>query len=187
MYETISLFASVMLTIIFIFIHDQIDLLFFVHLLVLCRIPRMLSGLTLYKPFRDILFVFMKLLPFCYQLGSVIFILFYCFSSMGMHIWGGKIHDGLRDELEHKLKLPNPDYVLNNFNDMMSGMITLFELLIVNNWQYNVKMYVYVSGTNYVKAFFMIWYFFAVILGLNLLVSFILEIYVTTITQAEYS
>lgn len=130
----------------------------------------------------------MKLLPFCYSLGSVLFILFYTFAVFGMHLWGGQIN--------YKTVLPNEaddginvtkDYVLNNFNDMASGMITLFELLIVNNWQFNVAMYKKISGTNWVKAFFIIWYFFAVILGLNLLIGFILEIYVTTITQAEYS
>ena len=46
-------------------------------------------------------------------------------------------------------------------------------------------MYVEVSGSKWVKVYFITWYFIAVILGLNLLISFILEIYVTTITQFE--
>ena len=109
-----------------------------------------------------------------------VFVFFFIFSVIGMHFWGGKIH--------YRVDLPNnvpKDYVMNNFNDMASGMITLFELLIVNNWQFNVAMYVAVSGSKWVKVYFITWYFIAVILGLNLLISFILEIYVSTITQFE--
>ena len=28
----------------------------------------------------------------------------------------------------------NPDYIYNNFNDFLSGFVTLFEILIQNNW-----------------------------------------------------
>ena len=91
----------------------------------------MLSGLTHFKPYRDILSVLRKLLPFTYSLGSVLFICFYSFAVIGTHLWGGLINDNIKDELGADIP---EDYVLNNFNDMMSGMITLFELLIVNNW-----------------------------------------------------
>ena len=39
------------------------------------------------------------------------------------------------------------DYVYNNFNDMFSGFVTLFELMIVNNWQVNVQAYVIAIDT----------------------------------------
>lgn len=39
-----------------------------------------------------------------------------------------------------------PDtYVLNNFNDLGAGMITLFELMVVNNWYLIASMYVDVT------------------------------------------
>jgi two pore calcium channel protein len=128
-YELITLATMIGIELVFL-ITENTDLIFFVHLLVLCRIPRMLTGLTLFKSFRDIFSVFWKLIPFCYTLSSILFILFYLFGIVGMHLWGGLItkHINLPPDVAPR------DYFMNNFNDLASGMITLFELLIVNNW-----------------------------------------------------
>ena len=68
-------------------------------------------------------------MPFSYGLFSVLLIIFFCFSILGNHLWGGLIHTNTN--------IPDgvpPLYIYNNYNDIGSGMITLFELLIVNNW-----------------------------------------------------
>jgi len=70
-------------------------------------------------------------MPFTKSLGSVLFICFYSFAVIGTHLWGGMVDDKVNDTFPADIP---QDYILNNFNDMMSGMITLFELLIVNNW-----------------------------------------------------
>ncbi len=123
--------------------------------------------------------VLKKLGPFLYQLGFVLFLFFYFFSLLGMHLYGGLLNE------KKSLGEINPLYVYNNFNDMFSGIVTLFELTIVNNWQVNVDVYIKITGTNYVKVYFITWYFLSVTLGLNLLISFMLECYLTTISQNE--
>jgi len=60
-------------------------------------------------------------------------LIFICFSIAGTHLWGGKIHNNTI----YPASVPAL-YYYNNFNDVASGMVTLFELLIVNNWQVNV-------------------------------------------------
>ena len=99
------------------------------HILVICRIPRCISTLTYFKSMRDILSVIRTVLPFCAGLGSVLFIIFLVFSIIGNHLWGGLLHSNTVFPPE----VPEL-YYYNNFNDIASGMVTLFELLIVNNW-----------------------------------------------------
>jgi len=49
-----------------------------------------------------------------------------------MLLFGGKIRS---DTPEIRNDDSTPDlYALNNFNDMISSYITLFELMVVNNW-----------------------------------------------------
>lgn len=58
--------------------------------------------------------------------------------SIGNHIFGGHLNESQRHKLEDT-KLPG-DYIYNNFNDAQSGIILLFELIVVNNWMVNVNL-----------------------------------------------
>jgi len=78
--------------------------------------------------------VLFNVVPMFLTLASSLFVLMSVFSELGLLFFGGKI------------RLSNPalnatvsvfgqaDYYANNFNDFASGLVTLFELLVVNNW-----------------------------------------------------
>ncbi len=170
LYELITL--TLVLISQFLSLYFQHEPLFIVtHYLILLRFPRFYIGLTLIFPsYKQIYSVFIKLWPFCSQLGSVLFIFFFIYAAIGESLFGGMLTFETNFETGC-LDIVNPLYVYNNFNDMSSGMITLFELMMVNNWQYNVKVWTCVTGTEWVKVFFISWYFIAVILGLDLLVA----------------
>lgn len=68
------------------------------------------------------------------------------------------------------------NYYPNNFNDMASGLVTLFELLVVNNWFVISSGYEAVLGSN-VRWYFVFFYSVGVILGLNVCVAFVLDTY----------
>ena len=57
-------------------------------------------------------------------------------------------------------------------------MVTLFTLMVVNNWMVTVSMYVYVmnNNTNY-RFYFISFYYNSVIIGVNLFVAFVLDMY----------
>ena len=76
--------------------------------------------------------------PFAYLFG-VIIVIYYAFAMIGMYLFGGKI-------TKNNPKVINdnniPDYYdLMNFNDLISSFVTLFALMIVNNWMVIVYMY----------------------------------------------
>jgi len=57
---------------------------------------------------------------------------YYIFSLIGVQMFGGKVY-AENPKIYNDSSL-SPSYVFNNFNDFASGLMTLFELMVVNNW-----------------------------------------------------
>ena len=72
-----------------------------------------------------------------------------------------------------------------NFNDLTSSWITLYTLIIVNNWFVIVDMYVDVAGTELVRLYFIIFYYFGVMVGINIVIAFAIDMFgaVTRMSQ----
>jgi len=72
-----------------------------------------------------------------------------------------------------------PDnFSLMNFNDTISTFITLFSLIIVNNWYVIVDLCVSIKDGNvYYRYYFIIFYYFGVIIGLNIIIAFAIDMY----------
>lgn len=60
----------------------------------------------------------------------------------------------------------------------MSSYITLFILIVVNNWYVIVQMCVDIMGGKLLyRYFFVIFYYFGVIIGLNIIIAFAIDMY----------
>jgi len=110
------------------------------------------------------------------QVAGILFVIFYIFGQFGNYFFGGLNYKG-------NVKVGNDPgvpqfYNLMNFNDFISSFITLFALMIVNNWLDIVEVYVDVSpwGKN-VRWFFFFFYYFSVIIGVNIVVAFSIDMY----------
>ncbi|KDO28315.1 hypothetical protein SPRG_06365 [Saprolegnia parasitica CBS 223.65] len=68
-------------------------------------------------------------------------------------------------------------YMANNFNDMASGMVLLFELLIVNNWFVLADGFVCVTS-KYARWYFVTFHLIGVTILLNLVVASTLDAFV---------
>merc|ERR1719242_2441297 len=53
------------------------------------------------------------------------------------------------------------------------------ELSIVNNWQVISQTFITMKDNDYYRVYFIAFYFFAVILLLNIIVAFILDVFIT--------
>ena len=53
----------------------------------------------------------------------------------------------------------------------------MFSLLVVNNWQVIVQMYVNAYDTTAVRFFFVLFFYFGVVIGINITVAFVLDMY----------
>lgn len=80
------------------------------------------------------------------NLFTLLMILMYIFSMIGIGLYGGYVQ-----------KTPNLNvasdsglgfyYIYLNFNDLISGYVTLFCVLVVNNWTNIVEVTAYFKGT----------------------------------------
>ena len=65
-----------------------------------------------------------------------------------------------------------------NFNDLTSSFVTLFVLIVVNNWYVIVAMCVDIKGGATVyRYWFVLFYYFGVIIGLNIIIAFAIDMY----------
>ena len=91
------------------------------------------------------------------------------FCYVGMYVFGGRIYP--EDPMWAAKEFPANLYYRLNFNTYKEGMITLFMLLIVNNWNVISANFVAVSsGASYL--YFMAFQIAVVIIGLNCVTSF---------------
>lgn len=121
---------------------------------------------------KSIITTFVRILPASISLLTTLLALMYIFASLGVQLFGGLIYHG-------NLKLSGSafhqaNYYANNFNDMASGMVLLFELLVVNNWHILMDGFVIVTNWN-THFFFIAFYVVGVLVMLNVVVAFILE------------
>lgn len=105
--------------------------------------------------------------------------LMYAFASMGTFLYGGLI---TRDSANphSTLLLGASDFVdneywANNFNDMVSGMNVLFNLLVVNNWTNCEIGFEYVTGGKWVRLFFFSFHMVGVVIINNVVIAFIIN------------
>lgn len=123
---------------------------------------------------------------------AAMFCLFYIFAMIGMVLFGGDVTKStVTQQYEHAVDTKNEEmaiywkgvlesfYFLNNFNDFMHSMVTLMELSIVNNWQVISQTFIAMKDNDYYRVYFIAFYFFAVILLLNIIVAFILDVFIT--------
>ena len=118
------------------------------------------------------------------HMTSVLLIIYYLFSLLGMLLFGGMISKDLDYPLvEGPYSVPAV-FHLDNFNDLFSSLVTLFTLMVVNNWMIQVAQYTYVTSgkynKNWVRFYFIAFYYFSVIIGINLVVAYVLDMYAST-------
>jgi len=154
------------------------------------------SYLKVLKYFEAIIFMrMMKFLPLVYELslmrviietlrnlmvplaGLLIIVLciFYMFAIIGMFLFGGKVELDT-PAIINDSSLP-PDFVLMNFNDILSSFVTQYALVIVNNWYVIVDANTNAAGSAWFRLYFLVFYYFGVLVGVNILVSFAIDMY----------
>ena len=77
------------------------------------------------------------------------------------------------------------NYWANNFNDMMSGMNVLFNLLVVNNWTECEIGFEYVTGGKWVRFFFFFFHLIGVIVINNVVIAFIINAFFQQLKTIE--
>ena len=112
-----------------------------------------------------------------------LYTLFYSYAYFGEFLWGGEI-------TTHSAQVSDPDipdlYYLMNFNDFGSSVITLFHIMVVNNWFITCNMFITVTGNRAIpEIFFISFWILTVLIIFNLVISNVIEIYISVESTEE--
>jgi hypothetical protein len=106
----------------------------------------------------------------------VLLILMYIFAGLGLQIFGGKICTiGTIGSNISTSYYGLSNYYPLNFNDMLSGLVTMFTLLSVNNMHITTSGFVASLSNRFPQLFFAIWYAVGVLFLLNVLTAYFLK------------
>ncbi|KAA8524388.1 hypothetical protein F0562_010820 [Nyssa sinensis] len=118
-----------------------------IRYLILARMLRFIRLLMHVRRYRAFVATFLTLIPSLMPYLGTIFCVLCIYCSLGVQIFGGIVNAG-NPNLEGT-DLADNDYVLFNFNDYPNGMVTVFNLLVMNNWQVWMQVVAFV-----LEAFF---------------------------------
>ncbi|XP_062106013.1 two pore calcium channel protein 1 [Humulus lupulus] len=144
-----------------------------IRYLLLARMLRLLRILMHVKRYRAFIATFLTLVPSLMPYLGTIFCVLCIYCSIGVQVFGGIVNVG-NPKLEGT-ELAEDDYLLFNFNDYPNGMVTLFNLLVMGNWQVWMQSYRDLTGTSWSLIYFISFYLITILLLLNLVVAFVLE------------
>lgn len=123
----------------------------------------LVTAQRLTKPFFGrLLFLYLFFMMYC-QLGSI--------------LYGGKI---TRDSVLDADPNAPAYYWLLNFNDFASGLLTLFQIMVYNNWYLTVDMYCDVMDSEGPKIFFSSFLIIVVYINLNIVTASVIDFYATS-------
>lgn len=154
-----------------------------IRYLLLARLLRLIRLLMHVQRYRAFVATFLNLIPSLMPYLGTIFCVLCIYCSLGIQIFGGVVYAG-NPKLEGTT-LADDDYLLFNFNDYPNGMVTLFNLLVMNNWQDWMQGYEELTGSSWTIIYFVSFYLITVLLLLNLVVAFVLEAFFAELELEE--
>jgi len=147
------------------------------HFIVMGRVLRLLRVLFAVEQFENVGNVITSVLDDAWRIIVFLMCVMYIFAAAGMYYYGGLITRDPSSPLSYLLKgtdFANSCYWANNFNDMLSGINVLFNLLVVNNWTEMADGIQAVSGSTS-KLFFLAFHILVVIIVNNCVIALIID------------
>uniref|UniRef100_A0A671MPL0 Two pore calcium channel protein 1-like n=1 Tax=Sinocyclocheilus anshuiensis TaxID=1608454 RepID=A0A671MPL0_9TELE len=139
--------------------------------------------------YRNVLDTMFELFPRMASLGLTLIIFYYSFAIVGMEFFAdvvypnccntSRVADSYRQKnvtIGNRTMLEEGYYYLNNFNNILSSFVTLFELTVVNNWYITMEG-VTSQTTHWSRLYFMTFYIVTMVV-MTIIVAFILDAFV---------
>lgn len=142
------------------------------------RAVDMVRVMRFFQFFREVVRRSSEVLPALAGPMILIMTMLHAFCYIGMAFWGGAIVVGELNEDEI-----TPLYDLNNFNSYLEGLVTMFQVLVVNDWHAIAEVFLHASRCarpEIVYPFFITGNLVGVSILLNVVTAFFVEAFVYT-------
>ncbi|XP_046456240.1 two pore calcium channel protein 1-like [Daphnia pulex] len=158
--------------------------------LVVARHLRILRLFKLRKRYRDVFGTIFILGQRLLCAGIVFFILYYAYSIVGMELFAeyDLTNCCKNSTVEANFRYENGSssngyYYLNNFENVISSYVTLFELTVINNWYIIMEGYA-LTTTQWSRIYFMCFYL-TIMMLLSIVVASVLDGFMFRISYKE--
>ncbi|CAG0912281.1 unnamed protein product [Notodromas monacha] len=167
-------------------LHDVSDTRASLDALLVLRVLRVVKLIGSVKGFKIIIKTIMNLGPALVIYGAVLFVFYYVYAIIGMELFAGLIQSSNYLTGETSTYCENPllenstfaalKYCSNNFNDIASSFVILYELTVVNQWHVLAQGFSLVTS-KWARIYFMSFHLICVVVILNIFMAFVIEGY----------
>ena len=146
------------------------------------RVIRVLRVFHSVARFRVVINTILHILPSMATYLAILLVFYYFFAIIGMELFGGLVSAHTETPNCGNPSLEDSDFVRdgycqNNFNDLFSSLVTLFELMTVNQWHVITKGFVLVTH-KVARLYFLSFHLVCVTLILNIFSAFVIEAFI---------
>uniref|UniRef100_A0A3Q3XCJ2 Ion transport domain-containing protein n=1 Tax=Mola mola TaxID=94237 RepID=A0A3Q3XCJ2_MOLML len=159
------------------------------YFVVVLRPFQLLRLFKIKQRYRNVLDTMFELFPRMASLGLTLIIFYYSFAIVGMELFADVVYPNccntstVADSYKqvnvtygNKTVLEEGYYYLNNFNNILSSFVTLFELTVVNNWY--ITMEGVTSMTSHWSRLYFMTFYIVTMVVMTIIVAFILDAFV---------
>ncbi|XP_020505533.1 two pore channel protein 1 isoform X2 [Labrus bergylta] len=159
------------------------------YFIVVLRPFQLLRLFKIKQRYCNVLDTMFELFPRMASLGLTLIIFYYSFAIVGMEFFADVIYPNccntstvadsyrlINVTYGNKTVLEEGYYYLNNFNNILSSFVTLFELTVVNNWY--ITMEGVTSMTSHWSRLYFMTFYIVTMVVMTIIVAFILDAFV---------
>ncbi|XP_048875966.1 two pore channel protein 1 isoform X2 [Brienomyrus brachyistius] len=159
------------------------------YFIVVLRPLQLLRLFKIKQRYRNVLDTMFELFPRMASLGLTLIIFYYSFAIVGMEFFADVVYPNccntstvadsykkINITVGNHTVLDEGYYYLNNFNNILSSFVTLFELTVVNNWY--ITMEGVTSQTSHWSRLYFMTFYIVTMVVMTIIVAFILDAFV---------
>ncbi|XP_022053660.1 two pore channel protein 1 [Acanthochromis polyacanthus] len=159
------------------------------YFIVVLRTLQLLRLFKIKLRYRNVLDTMFELFPRMASLGLTLIIFYYSFAIVGMEFFADVVYPNccntstvadsykqINVTIGNNTVLEEGYYYLNNFNNILSSFVTLFELTVVNNWY--ITMEGVTSMTSHWSRLYFMTFYIVTMVVMTIIVAFILDAFV---------
>ena len=153
---------------------DEAKVIDIMTLLLISRNLRLINYMLELKDFRMIVATFKKFSSPFASMMLTLYCIMMIYAVLGIYFFNGTV-----DRISMLKSTSDYMYMMMNFNDFFCAMLTLFQISVENNWNDTTAMYTDILEANWPRVYFVSYWIITVLIMLNIIISFVLEIYTT--------
>lgn len=154
------------------------DMTRLVNMLIVFRFLRIIPNM---KPMAMVASTILGLVQNLRAFGGILLVVYYVFAIIGINLFQGAIvaPSGNSSLVPANSSAPcgsfeQLEYWANNFDDFAAALITLWNVMVVNNWQVFLDAYRRYAGP-WSKIYFVLWWLVSSVIWVNLFLALLLE------------